>query len=336
MAENVHIVNIYDTKANIRSDGDALQSGIDTDEEWWWLDNDGSDVHYANKSIAVSDGAITYKDLVFDDVTVEGDLYGSEYIYHYGDTDTYLRFQTDQITLSAGGVDFIDIIEGADDYVQFLEDILMGDSVLLRLGSGADSALYDDGSDIYIDFDNQGAGSRTLKIQSDTTDILTISDTEAIFSVPVDSTGTFGEIYVHDGSTAQTIANGATYTKSTAFTTDGASNDCTPNAANDRIDITRTGVYRVEGSVTFSSDTNNIDVYSAVFLGGTEQSNIHIAEAVGVIGDVASSGLTGFIDVTDVSGSNGQVDLRFRHDNGSNVNITVLYANLNVQRIGAT
>jgi len=46
-----------------------------------------------------------------------GQLDVVEYIRHLGDTDTYLRFRTDNITLHAGGVDMIDIVEGATDYI---------------------------------------------------------------------------------------------------------------------------------------------------------------------------------------------------------------------------
>lgn len=38
-----------------------------------------------------------------------GNITGSEYLQHTGDTDTYLRFQTDQLSLAAGGTVYIDI-----------------------------------------------------------------------------------------------------------------------------------------------------------------------------------------------------------------------------------
>ncbi len=41
--------------------------------------------------------------------TLSGDLYIPEYIYHAGDTDTYMRFQDNQWTLSAGGVEIVDV-----------------------------------------------------------------------------------------------------------------------------------------------------------------------------------------------------------------------------------
>lgn len=45
----------------------------------------------------------------------------SEHMYHAGDADTFLRFQADQVSVSAGGVSFLDIVEAAQDYVKFNE-----------------------------------------------------------------------------------------------------------------------------------------------------------------------------------------------------------------------
>ena len=44
----------------------------------------------------------------------------AEYITHDGDADTYIRFQTDNMTLRVGGIDFIGMIEGAVDYLHLL------------------------------------------------------------------------------------------------------------------------------------------------------------------------------------------------------------------------
>jgi len=52
----------------------------------------------------------------------------------------------------------------------------------------------------------------------------------------------YAEIYLYDGSTAQSIPTGATYTKVTAYTTNGLSSNCTADAGNDKITITETGV----------------------------------------------------------------------------------------------
>jgi len=145
--------------------------------------------------------------------------------------------------------------------------------------------------------------------------------------------GSFAGIHVHDASTAQSIATGATYTKSTAFTDNDASNDCTADATNDKITITRTGIYRVASQVSFSSGTANVVFECAAFLNGVEQDQAHWQLKVSSSGDVGSAGFTGIIDVTTAP---WDLDLRFAHDNGGAVNATVTYAQLNVQRLGDT
>lgn len=67
---------------------------------------------------------------------------------------------------------------------------------------------------------------------------------------------TFGEIYVANGVTAQTLTSANTFYKVTAFATDGLSNGVTNGAANDRVTINTTGIYLIQFFVTFT-DANN-------------------------------------------------------------------------------
>lgn len=143
--------------------------------------------------------------------------------------------------------------------------------------------------------------------------------------------GIYAGIYVSDASTAQSIPNGTTYTKSTAFTTDGLSANCTSDAANDKITITKTGKYLVNGTCSFSSGTNNVLWRSAAFLGGVEQSNIHWKRKVSIAGDVGSAAFMGLINITSVP---VDLDVRFRHDQAGSTNITVEYSNITVLYVG--
>lgn len=141
----------------------------------------------------------------------------------------------------------------------------------------------------------------------------------------------FAEIYVADGSTAQSIATGTTYTKLTGFTTNGQSNNCTADATNDKITITKVGVYKIDCSISASSGTANTTFKYALFLNGSEQSNVHCHRKYGATGDLGASSMTGFIDVNSVP---LDIDVRARHDNGSSVNITPTYMNLNCIQVG--
>lgn len=145
--------------------------------------------------------------------------------------------------------------------------------------------------------------------------------------------GTFAEIHVHDASAAESIPTGTTYTKTTAFTDNGPSSNCTPDATNDKITFTKTGFYKVNGSFSFSCGTNNVTFFGAAFLGGTEQDNIHWERKIGTAGDRGNASFTGIIDVTS---ANTDLDVRVRHDNAGSINFTLYYGNLNVEYLGET
>lgn len=67
---------------------------------------------------------------------------------------------------------------------------------------------------------------------------------------------TYGEIYVAGASAVQSLASASTFYKLTAFTTNGLSNNVTPQAASDSIKIDIAGDYLVQFFITFS-DANN-------------------------------------------------------------------------------
>lgn len=141
----------------------------------------------------------------------------------------------------------------------------------------------------------------------------------------------YASIYVDNGNTAQSIPTGATYTKVTAYTTNGQSANCTADAANDKITITQAGVYSVTYTASYTADTNNVTFRGAVFLDGVEQGNIHSGGQMGLQGAMRSTACSGFINVASVP---SDIDVRIRHDNGGTVAITHVYANLNIERIG--
>lgn len=142
--------------------------------------------------------------------------------------------------------------------------------------------------------------------------------------------GIFAEIYVADGSTAQTVGTGTTYTKLTAFTTDGEEVNCTADSVNDKITITKAGKYRVEGSFSFYGDTSGATWRGALFYDGTEVSKIHWTRKIGASGDIGNAGFTGIL----TSVANKDIDVRVRHDGVGDETITIEYANLNISYLG--
>lgn len=143
-------------------------------------------------------------------------------------------------------------------------------------------------------------------------------------------TPAYGEIYIHEGSTPQSIPNGTTYEKVINFQANGKSKNCTPDYTNNKITITKTGRYDIDGSMSFSSGTNNTDILLAAFLDGVEQENVHFDRTIGTIGSVGSAAISGFIEVDTVP---LDLDIRVRHDNGTPVNLTFVYLNVNAERI---
>lgn len=143
----------------------------------------------------------------------------------------------------------------------------------------------------------------------------------------------YGEIYIHGGVAAQTIPDGAVFTKSTAWLSNGLSKNCTPDQANNQIVITETGIYKVNGSFSFYIDTPNVNVMGACFLNAVDQQQIHFRRLLASSNDEGTASVTGLIDVTQTP---IVLDWRWQHDNGSPIDITITYANLNVVYIDAT
>jgi len=145
--------------------------------------------------------------------------------------------------------------------------------------------------------------------------------------------GTYADIYVSDGSVAQSIPTGATYTKLTAFTNNGPSVNCTADVANDKITITKAGFYIVNCSINGRSGTANVTFIFAAFLNSVEQDQVHCHRKFGSAGDNGSSSMSGIIDVTTVP---WDLDVRARHDSGGSVDFTSTYMNLCVSYLGET
>ena len=109
----------------------------------------------------------------------------------------------------------------------------------------------------------------------------------------------------------------------------GNASNCTADATNDKITITKAGKYRVVGTFSFSG-TANSNWRIALFNDGTEEACVHLARKLGAGGDVGSASFSGII----VAGANKDIDVRARHDSVGNQDITMQYSNLSVVYIG--
>ncbi len=145
---------------------------------------------------------------------------------------------------------------------------------------------------------------------------------------------TYGEISVINGSTNTTLNSTGGKVQITTFTTDGLSNNTTPDAANDEIGVD-TGVYMVNISMTAenkagASNVIEIGLFNAG--GTTAYSNIHAHRTLGAGTDIGSISLSGIIDVTAAT------DLELWANTDRAVNTAVLFSDIviSITKIGGT
>ena len=116
-SEDRHITRMLKTEALFRTNGDQGQSAILTDQnEEWVYYNSGKTKLYYTANQKYWDGAWSYCNADFGQVTLHDDLLVDEYIKRAAGGDDRIRFENDKITLEAGG-NVVAIFE--DDAITF-------------------------------------------------------------------------------------------------------------------------------------------------------------------------------------------------------------------------
>ena len=148
--------------------GDATY--IDFGQDTITLRPSGSQILYAEATkVGINTTAPDYT------LDVAGDVGVNEYIYHNGDTDTYIRFQGDEMNLFAGGKSMIKLDEATNDKViinnagtdidfrvngENVDDLLMTDAAndLISVAGNIHTTVHDygTGADINVDFNKAG------------------------------------------------------------------------------------------------------------------------------------------------------------------------------------
>lgn len=141
--------------------------------------------------------------------------------------------------------------------------------------------------------------------------------------------GIYCGLHVHDGTTAQTIANGTTYEKITAFTDADMSSNCTSDNNNDRLVVTKAGKYQINGSFSFGG-SDNTTWRCAAFVGDVEDDSIHFRRKVSTGTDIGAASFTGII----TAAVNNNVDMRCRHDEIAPKDLTINYGNMSINYLG--
>lgn len=163
----------------------------------------------------------------------------------------------------------------------------------------------------------------------------TVSATKAYVDNKLLSHYAYGGIYLYDGVTGQSIANGTTYTKFTGFTNSDNVYNVTASTANDEFTATVAGLYQVEMNLVVQTSAAQ-NVRGTVFKtpsGGSasEQNNIHGACRLGTTSDLGSINGVGFVYLA----VGDKVDCRLRHDGGSSLTVTAVYGNFTVNLVRA-
>lgn len=141
----------------------------------------------------------------------------------------------------------------------------------------------------------------------------------------------FGCIYLNgEGSTAQNIPTGATYTKITPFTTNMAGSlVATPDYTGAQITVNRTGLFTVGFSRSYQVGTANVVWHVAAFVNGVIQPQTILS----VKSTSTNTLVYADLDIPVAANSGDTIDIRIRHDNGGTVAITYEHACLSITSI---
>lgn len=141
----------------------------------------------------------------------------------------------------------------------------------------------------------------------------------------------YASIWVEGGATALSLAAADTWYKITAFTDDGEENECTADSDNDRIIITRGGLYEVSFSgvlvITTTARTVKLSLFSSD--GDTQHKQCMCGKLSNAASDLANVFFRGLerFDAGD------ELEIHAKCV-GNTTNITVQDANLTIVRLG--
>ena len=144
---------------------------------------------------------------------------------------------------------------------------------------------------------------------------------------------TYGEISAKDNATPVTL-NSAAKIQITAFDTNGASNNTTPDHTNDYITCTKAGKYLVTISIHIKNNAAQnhvVDVSLYKNTGTIEFENIHShRNLTGGSGDIGSISMSGIVTVV----ANDTIEVWATTDSGSDRSVTFSDITLSIVNIG--
>ena len=165
------------------------------------------------------------------ELDVAGNMGVNEYIYHNGDTDTYIRLRGDQLDFVAGGKTMLTLDEASNDKV----------------------IVNDGGND--VDFKVEGANDSNLINTDAANDRVGIGTGTPSYLLDVAGIGSFNTVRWADGTTQVTSATGDISTVSGLTVTNTANiSTNTSNIATNATNITATGAINAADIIEVSGD----------------------------------------------------------------------------------
>ena len=140
----------------------------------------------------------------------------------------------------------------------------------------------------------------------------------------------YGEIFIADNATGQSIPSGATYTKITQVGTIGINKGITMSGSNSNATIVKAGKYKIEATASTKADIANVVLRTSVFVNNTRRANISSVRRIANANDNSTISIGGLLSLN----AGDIVDIRVVHDNPSSVTITCENANINLIYIG--
>jgi hypothetical protein len=138
----------------------------------------------------------------------------------------------------------------------------------------------------------------------------------------------YGEMYVFNNSTSQTLTTQNTWYVITAFDTIGDSNNVTVDPVTDNdLTVSANGVYLVTVSLSFSGGANQTYEF-AIHVDGAIQNDLYASRKLNAAGDVGPITLSGLLDLT----ASEAVDLRVRCTSAAATAVTAEEANVSLYR----
>ena len=136
-------------------------------------------------------------------------------------------------------------------------------------------------------------------------------------------------MYIADNTTAITIPTGTAWTKVTGVSA-GEYSNMTVSSANSKITTVKAGRYLITLSMASKTNTANTSLETCVYVDGARVPRLSTNRELVNTNKYSSTSVTSIVNIA----AGKDIEVYTRHDNGSDVQLTVYTGNLSVEYIG--